>query len=62
VVEDCGGAIKGNRVDFFFDSHEEALKFGRKQFTIWVKEKVKCVIKIDLQDMSRKRKNYNNKI
>ena len=41
VVEDCGGAIKGNRVDFFFDSHEEALKFGRQEFTIWVKEDTK---------------------
>lgn len=41
VVEDCGGAIKGNRVDFFFDTHEEALKFGRQQFTIWVKESTK---------------------
>lgn len=38
VVEDCGGAIKGNRVDFFFDTHEEALKFGRQEFSIWVKE------------------------
>ncbi len=38
VVEDCGGSIKGNRVDFFFDSHEEALKFGIQEFTIWVKE------------------------
>lgn len=37
VVEDCGGAIKGNRVDFFFDSHEEAVNFGRQEFTIWVK-------------------------
>lgn len=41
VVEDCGGAIKGNRVDFFFDTHEEALKFGIQEFTIWVKEDVK---------------------
>lgn len=41
VVEDCGGAIKGNRVDFFFDSHEEALKFGRQEFSIWVKEDIK---------------------
>lgn len=41
VVEDCGGSIKGNRVDFFFDNHEEALKFGRQEFTIWVKEDVK---------------------
>lgn len=38
VVEDCGGSIKGNRVDFFFDTHEEALKFGRQEFSIWVKE------------------------
>lgn len=41
VVEDCGGSIKGNRVDFFFDNHEEALKFGRQEFTIWVKEDTK---------------------
>jgi 3D (Asp-Asp-Asp) domain-containing protein len=39
VVEDTGGALKGkNQVDFFFDTHEEALKFGRQQFTIWIKE------------------------
>lgn len=30
VAEDCGGAIKGNRVDIFFDTHAEALKFGVK--------------------------------
>ena len=41
VVEDCGGSIKGNRVDFYFDSHSEALKFGRQEFTIWVKEDIK---------------------
>lgn len=28
VAEDTGGAIKGNRVDIFFDSHKEALNFG----------------------------------
>lgn len=41
VVEDCGGSIEGNRVDFFFDTHEEAVKFGRQEFTIWVKEELK---------------------
>lgn len=30
VAEDCGGAIKDNRIDIFFDTHEEALKFGVK--------------------------------
>jgi 3D (Asp-Asp-Asp) domain-containing protein len=28
VAEDCGGAIKGNRIDIYFDTHEEALQFG----------------------------------
>ena len=28
VAEDCGGAIKGNRIDIYFDTHEEALEFG----------------------------------
>ena len=42
VVEDTGGALKGkNRIDFFFDTHEEALQFGRQNITIWVKEDVK---------------------
>lgn len=27
-AEDCGGAIVGNRIDVYFDSHEEALEFG----------------------------------
>lgn len=28
IAEDCGGAIKGNRIDIYFDSHNEALNFG----------------------------------
>lgn len=30
IAQDCGGAIKGNRIDIFFDSHEKALNFGRQ--------------------------------
>lgn len=30
VVEDRGGAIKGNRIDIFFDSHSEANNYGRR--------------------------------
>ena len=36
IVQDRGGSIKGNRIDLYFDSHKEALNFGRqtKQVTI----------------------------
>lgn len=35
IVEDRGGAIKGNKIDIFQNSHQEALNFGRK--TVYVK-------------------------
>lgn len=28
VAEDTGGAINGNRIDVYFDNHQEALNFG----------------------------------
>lgn len=31
IVEDRGGAIKGNKIDIFFNDHEEALNFGMKR-------------------------------
>lgn len=30
IAADTGGAIKGNRIDILFDSHEEAWRFGRR--------------------------------
>ena len=39
IVEDCGGAIKGrNRIDLFFESHEKALEYGRRNITVYIKE------------------------
>ncbi|HHX36719.1 MAG TPA: hypothetical protein GX717_01915 [Clostridiaceae bacterium] len=38
VAEDRGGAIKGNRIDIFFDSHEEALAFGRQKSEVFIKK------------------------
>lgn len=28
IAEDCGGAIKGNKIDIYFERHEDALTFG----------------------------------
>lgn len=28
IAEDIGGAVKGNHIDLYFNSHEEALKWG----------------------------------
>ncbi|MGA0333104.1 MAG: 3D domain-containing protein [Kiritimatiellia bacterium] len=33
-VRDRGSAIQGNRLDLFFDSHEEALEWGRQQVQV----------------------------
>lgn len=35
TVEDTGGAIRGNRIDIFFNTHEEALQFGRQVATVY---------------------------
>lgn len=36
VVEDHGGKIKGNKVDVYFDSVEEAIKFGKQKRKIFI--------------------------
>ena len=36
VVEDRGGAITGNKIDVYFNSHSEALAFGRKRIRMKV--------------------------
>ena len=33
-VLDRGGAIKGNKLDVYFDSHQEALEWGRQYLTV----------------------------
>jgi 3D (Asp-Asp-Asp) domain-containing protein len=38
TVQDVGGAIKGNRIDIYFDSHQEALEFGVQHKEIFMKE------------------------
>ena len=38
TVEDRGGAIKGKRLDIYFDTHKEALKWGRQKREVFIYE------------------------
>lgn len=33
-AEDVGGAIKGNQIDMYFETHQEALNFGKKEMVV----------------------------
>ena len=35
---DCGGKIKGNRIDFYFEKHEDAVNFGKQTVYGYIKE------------------------
>lgn len=36
VAEDCGGKVDGLHIDVYFDNHEDAWAFGRKQFYVTI--------------------------
>lgn len=36
IAEDVGGAIKGNKIDLFFESYWEANNFGRRQVKVYI--------------------------
>ena len=38
TVQDTGGLIKGNKIDVYFDSHQDALEFGVQYKEIFMKE------------------------
>ncbi|MDY6045132.1 MAG: 3D domain-containing protein [Peptoniphilus sp.] len=38
VAEDTGGAIKGNRIDLFYNTRGEAYQFGRRNVVVYVLE------------------------
>ena len=35
-VQDCGGAIKGNSIDIYFDNHEDAREFGVQYANVFI--------------------------
>lgn len=34
IAQDVGGAISGNCIDLYFDSHEDALQWGVQEKTV----------------------------
>lgn len=36
IAEDCGGAIKENRIDVYFDNHSDALQFGVQYADVYI--------------------------
>ena len=45
VVEDVGGGIKRNHIDMYFNTHSEALSFGRQNKKVYIKKEVTTVLK-----------------
>ena len=39
IAEDCGGAIKNNKIDVFVSSYKEACKLGVQHKDVWIVEK-----------------------
>jgi len=37
-AQDCGGAIKGNRIDVYMSNHEDALEFGVQYAEVFLKK------------------------
>lgn len=35
IASDCGGAIKGNKLDVYFAVHDQTASFGRKQVNVY---------------------------
>ena len=45
VVEDRGGGVNGNHIDMYFNSHSEALTFGRRTEEVYMQKEVTTVLK-----------------
>ena len=41
IAEDCGSAIKGNKIDIFTKDYNHAIKQGRRKAKVWIMKNVK---------------------
>ena len=38
IAQDRGGAIKGKKIDLYFNDHDEAIEFGKQSRKVWLLE------------------------
>ena len=38
IAEDCGGSVKGNHIDIYFESHDVAKEFGEQYAEVYILE------------------------
>nr|MCR5128429.1 3D domain-containing protein [Lachnospiraceae bacterium] len=36
IAEDCGGGVKQDHIDIYFDTHEKAVAFGTKRLYVTI--------------------------
>lgn len=40
IAEDTGSAVQGNAIEFYFDSHQDALDYGVEEVTVYTAEEI----------------------
>lgn len=64
IAEDCGGDIKEKRIDVYFDSHEDATRFGRRTLKVHIKltnDNKATIEKFKKKEEERKKKEKEKK-
>jgi 3D (Asp-Asp-Asp) domain-containing protein len=56
TVEDCGSGVRGKHIDIFFNSHSEALAFGKQTAIVYKKKSPQKLFKIKLVKISKLKK------
>ena len=46
TAEDTGGGVKGKHIDIYFDTHSDALDFGRQKAKVYIKKPPKLISQI----------------
>ena len=56
TVEDCGSAVKGKHIDIYFNTHKEALSFGKQTAIVYKKKSQQKLFKIKLVKINKLKK------